>query len=201
MTIEHLEILVEEPSAEAALRALLPRFLADVTFAVYSHGGKADLMAKLTERLRGYAAWLPHTWRIVVVVDRDDEDCMTLKKRMDGIAAAAGLVTPSASRRRALVNRIAIEELEAWYFGDWTAVRTAFPKVRATIPSQSRYRNPDAIAGGTWEAFERILQTGGYMKGGLRKIEAARAVAERMQPDRNTSRSFQAFWRAIVDHG
>jgi hypothetical protein len=71
--------------------------------------------------------------------------------------------------------------------------------VSANIPAKSRYRDPDAISGGTWEAFERVVQAGGYMKGGLRKIEAARAVAERMQPERNTSRSFKAFWSALTD--
>lgn len=37
------------------------------------------LLARLPERLRGYASWLPDTWRIVVIVDRDDADCTTLK--------------------------------------------------------------------------------------------------------------------------
>jgi hypothetical protein len=36
------------------------------------------------------------------------------------------------------------------------------------------------------------------MKTGLRKIEVARAIAERMLPERNTSRSFQVFWQAIT---
>ncbi|HYR29757.1 MAG TPA: DUF4276 family protein, partial [Thermoanaerobaculia bacterium] len=70
--------------------------------------------------------------------------------------------------------------------------------VSATVPFKSRYRDPDSITGGTWEAFEQILQTAGHMQGGLRKIETARAVAERMQPDRNTSLSFQVFWAAIT---
>lgn len=199
MTIEHLEILVEEPSAEAALRTLLPRFLDRVSYEVYPHGGKDDLLAKLPARLHGYAAWLPENWRIVVVVDRDESDCTELKARLESVAAAAGIVTRSRNKRRyVLVNRIAVEELEAWYFGDWEAVREAYPRVSATVPSKSRYRDPDAISGGTWEALEAVLQGVGYMKGGLRKIEVARAVAARMQPGRNTSHSFQSFWSAIA---
>jgi hypothetical protein len=197
--IEHLEILVEEPSAEAALRALLPRFLGSVTFEVHPHGGKQSLLQKLPDRLRGYAAWIPETWRIVVVIDRDDDDCVALKRQLEKIATKAAVVTRSSNNKVfALVNRIAIEELEAWYFGDWEAVRAAYPKVSATIPSKSRYRDPDGISGGTWEAFEQILQAAGYMKGGLRKIEAARTVASRMQPARNTSRSFRSFWNAVT---
>ena len=88
---------------------------------------------------------------------------------------------------------MAIEELEAWYFGDWEAVLAAYPRASATISSQAKYRNPDEIAGGTWEAFERVLQKAGYYSGGLRKVEAARAVATQMEPSRNTSPSFCTF--------
>jgi hypothetical protein len=197
--IEHLEVLVEDPSTEAALRTLLPRYLQGVTFEVYPHQGKDDLLKKLPQRLRGYAAWLPDNWRIVVLVDRDDDDCVQLKRHMENCAAKAGLSTPSRrANTYAVVNRIAIEELEAWYFGDWDAVREVFPKVSATVSAQSAYRDSDAISGGTWEAFERILQAGGYMEGGLRKTDAARAIAARMVPERNTSRSFQSFWRSVM---
>jgi hypothetical protein len=98
-----------------------------------------------------------------------------------------------------VINRIVIEELESWYFGDWTAVRTVYPRVAATITSQASYREPDTIKGGTWEAFERVLQKAGYFKGGLRKIEAARAIAPHMDPTRNTSRSFQIFREALLE--
>jgi len=111
---------------EAFLRALLPRLLpVDRTFEVHSFQGKADLLGKLPARLRGYAQWLPADWRIVVVVDRDDDDCQDLKRRLETMAAAAGLITRSRTGGAwwQLVNRIAIEELEAWYFGDWEATR------------------------------------------------------------------------------
>lgn len=197
--IEHLEVLVEEPSTEAALRVLLPRYLQDVTFEVYPHQGKGDLLNKLPQRLRGYAAWLPENWRIVVLVDRDDDDCVELKRQMEDFASRTALSTRSSRpKSHAVVNRIAIEELEAWYFGDWDAVREVFPKVSATVSAQSAYRDPDAISGGTWEAFERILQAGGYMEGGLRKTEAARAIAAHLIPERNISRSFQSFWSGII---
>lgn len=92
MMAEHLEILVEEPSMEAFLRALLPRMLGDAaSFNVYPYQCKVDLLAKLPARLRGYASWLPQTWRIVVVVDRDDDDCVALKQRMEQMTADVGL--------------------------------------------------------------------------------------------------------------
>ncbi len=189
----HLELLVEEPSMEAFLRALLPRLLPqDCTFEIHPFQGKPDLLGKLEQRLRGYAAWLPVDWRIVVVLDRDDEDCRSLKQRMESIARRAGLRTRTqAPDNWQVINRIAIEELEAWYFGDWDAVRSVYPNVPVQIPRRAQYRDPDAIRGGTWEAFERILQRAGYFRGGLRKTEAARAIAEQIEPMRNTSRSFQ----------
>ncbi|NVJ05937.1 DUF4276 family protein [Myxococcus sp. AM001] len=199
MSVEHVEVIVEEPSMEAALRALLPRILGDITFEVYPHQCKDELLMRLPERLRAYASWLPKTWRIVVVVDCDDDSCIKLKRRLDAIAVEAGLVTKSSPGRGgyAVVNRIAIEELEAWYFGDWDAVRAAYPRVAPTIPAQARYRNPDGIAGGTWEAFERVLRDAGYFKTGLRKIEAARSIGQHIAPERNTSRSFQALRIAL----
>jgi integrase len=199
MTVAHVEVLVEEPSAEAALRVLLPRILGATSFEVYPHSCKDELLERLPDRLRGYASWLPDDWRIVVVVDRDDDDCDKLKKRLESMAHEAGLATKSTpeGKRFWVVNRLAIEELESWYFGDWEAVRHAYPKVNANVPSQARYRFPDAIKGGTWEAFERLMKAAGYFKTGLRKIEAARAVAAHMDPNRNSSPSFQALRDAL----
>ncbi len=192
MSVAHVEVLVEEPSTETALRALLPRLLGGLTFRVYPYQCKDDLLAKLPNRLRAYRSWLPHDWRIVVVVDRNGDDCHGLKRGLERMASRAGLPTRStASGAYSVVNRLAIEELEAWYFGDWQAVRAAYPRVSQSIPRGARYRDPDAIPGGTWESFERILQRAGYFRTGLRKIEAARAVAQHWDPDANTSRSFQ----------
>lgn len=196
--IEHIEFIVEEPSAEAALQAFLPRFLHAVTFAIYPHQGKVDLLAKLPSRMKGYSRWLPGNWRVIVLIDRDDDDCLGLKQRMNEIARDAGLLGGGTRESRDVVNRIAIEELEAWYFGDWQAVCQAYPGLPTTIPARRGYRDPDAIAGGTSEALERILQRGGYMDGGLRKIEAAREIGGCLDPERNSSRSFRHFWRAVT---
>ena len=186
---------------EAALRTLLPRLLGELSFQVYPYQGKLDLLKRLPDRLRGYAAWLPLDHRIVVVVDRDDDDCRELKQRLEQIATGAGLQTRSQAGGPTyqVVNRLAIEELEAWYFGDWDAVRAAYPRLSKVIPNQANYRDPDAIKGGTWEAFERVLQRAGYFQTGLRKIEAARAVASHLQPASNRSRSFCVFRDVLME--
>lgn len=187
---------------EAFVRALLPRLLpAGRTFEVHPFQGKNDLLGKLESRLRGYAQWLPREWRIVVVVDRDDDDCRALKARLESAADAAGLRTRSraGSHPWQVVNRIAVEELEAWYFGDWPAVRGAYPRVSSAISEQRPFRDPDALRGGTWEAFERVLQRHGYFKTGLRKVEAARAIGAHVDPERNRSLSFTRFHEAIAE--
>jgi hypothetical protein len=202
VSAQHLELLVEEPSMEAFLRVLLPRLLPEGrTFEVHPFGGKPDLLGKLEDRLKAYSSWLPADWRILVIVDRDDDDCSELKGRMEMAARKAGMSTKTHPRRShwQLVNRIAVEELEAWYFGDWAGVRCVYPRVPENVTRKVGFRDPDAIAGGTWEAFERILTKHGYFEGGLRKTEAARALGAAIDPARSSSRSFLALRDAILE--
>ena len=187
---------------EAFLRGLLPRVLPpECSFEIHPFQGKPDLLAKLGGRLLGYARWLPDDWRLSVLVDRDQEDCRALKRELEGIARSAGFRTRTRSGGPSwqVVNRIAIEELEAWYFGNWDAVRRAYPRASARIPRQARYRQPDSIRGGTWEQFERVMQRFGYFRTGLRKTEAARAIGAHVEPARSTSRSFKHLTEAIAE--
>lgn len=201
MALSHIEVMVEEPSMEAALRVLLPRVLGTLSFQIYPYQCKEDLLKRLPDRLRGYSSWLPEDYRIVVVVDRDADDCRVLKQRLEVMAKEAGLRlrTRAGGQPYQVVNRLAIEELEAWYFGDWNAVRAAYPCVPDTIPNQAKYRDPDAIAGGTREAFERVLMRAGYFQTGLRKIEAARAITGHWQPATNRSHSFRVILNLLQE--
>ena len=47
-------------------------------------------LQRLPERLAGYARWLPADYRIVVLLDRDDDDCHELKREMEATASRAG---------------------------------------------------------------------------------------------------------------
>lgn len=199
----HLEIFVEEPSAEAALNHLAPRILGDdVSFQIYVFQGKRNLLAELPSRLRAYARWLPADWRIAVLIDADGVDCVSQKRDLERMAREAGLRPRSDAGSREpfqVLNRLAVEELEAWFFGDLDALRAAYPHVPASLGSRAAYRDCDAIRGGTWEALERELQKAGYHKGGLAKIQAARDISAHMDPARNRSRSFQTFRQGLVD--
>lgn len=187
---------------EAFLQAMLPRILPEgSTFDVYVFQGKHSLLKKLGNRLRGYTKWMPENYRVVVVTDRDSNDCRNLKEQLEAIAKESGLVTRSRADgdRWQVVNRIAIEELEAWYFGDWEAVCRTYPRVSPHIPNQYRYRDPDAIRGGTWESFERIMQSHGYFRGGLTKVKAASTIGGNINPLRSRSKSFNIFYDATME--
>ncbi|MCY4075894.1 MAG: DUF4276 family protein [Acidobacteria bacterium] len=195
----HVELLVEEQSMEAFLRTLLPKLLPETcSHEVHPFQCKDALRRKIADRLRGYAHWLPEDWRVFVLVDRDDDDCAMLKAEIEANVRRAGLRTRSQDPHWQVATRIVVEELEAWYFGDWQAVLKAYPKVSPRIPGRRTYRDPDGIVR-TWEAFERILKRHGYFKGGLRKTEAARAIAEHVDPDANRSRSFLVFYRTLME--
>jgi hypothetical protein len=199
----HIELLVEEPSAEAALENLLPRIVGSaVSYHIHAYQGKQDLLTRLPTRLRGYAHWLPENYKIVVLVDEDRQDCHALKQEMEDIAAQAGFKTkssPDANGNFQIINRIAIEELEAWFFGDTAALHQAYPRISKNLRRQSRYRDPDAIVGGTAEALQKLLARKNYYSPaiGLPKIETARRISQFMEPSRNRSRSFQTFHNAL----
>jgi hypothetical protein len=191
----YIEFLLEERSAEAALKNLLPKIIGErVGFRLHAYQGKLDLLNKLPDRLQGYRAWMPDDYYIVVLIDADDEDCEALKAKLETIAREAGLNTKSAvlpGMHFQVLNRLAVEELEAWFIGDTPALRAAYPRISAHLKHRANYRDPDAVPGGTWEALERLLKYHQYPLPG--KITIAEKVSKHMEPDRNRSHSFQVF--------
>ncbi len=192
-----LELLVEEESAEVALRPLLVKMFPgrDVQVRTRRFGGKPDLLGKLPKRLLGYAAARARgeDIRVTVLIDRDNDDCVKLKKELDSIAEKAG-ITPRSKRSDrgdfAVLNRLAVRELENWYFGDWQAVRSAFPKIPPRIPGAYR-GNPDAAPGKCSDAFERVLRACGVAISS--KPEWGRRIGPHLSVEHNRSPSFNAF--------
>lgn len=183
----HLEVLVEEPSMKKALDILIPKIIdKQHTFTVHDFRSKQDLLQKLEQRLRAYSK-LRNSWefRVLVLVDEDRQDCRVLKQYMVDVANVCGISDIT-------LNRIVVEELESWFFGDICAIRAVYPRIPETIGNQIRFRNPDLIPGGTWEALDQLLIQHGY-KSGLVKSEAAEKIAQNMDPWRNRSASFKVF--------
>jgi hypothetical protein len=194
---------VEEASLESALTQLLPKILpSTVSSKIHAFRGKPDLLAKLPDRLKGYQAWLPPDWKIVILIDKDREDCLELKEKLEIMAISSGLITKSSCQKDKsfqVLNRIVVEELEAWFFGDVQAIRQAYPKVSANLANQQPYRDPDAIKGGTAEALERVLKKAGYHPGGLEKYKASSEIYQYMNPELNRSKSFQVFYQGLLE--
>ncbi|MDP3711848.1 MAG: DUF4276 family protein [Mycobacteriales bacterium] len=158
-----IEVLVEERSAAAFLEGVLPRVLPPQTrFKVRSFEGKHDLLQSLPSRLAGYAARRRdgEDVRVLLLVDRDNDDCQDLKRRLVSHAMTAGLTSGAAEPGAVLVARIAVAELEAWYFGDWAAARRAFTKLPAATPAA--WRNPEHASGKPSHYFQSALRRAGY---------------------------------------
>jgi len=196
-----LEILVEEPSAQETLRCLLSKIIRGrVRVKVLNLGSKYNLLKVLPARLAAYRERIKsgEQIRIVVLVDRDGDDCEKLKSRLERMAGDAGLPTktsPDTGGRFCVLNRIVVEELESWFIGDPEALQRAFtglPKINAAA---GIFRNPDN--GGRWEALHRFLKKHHIYESSFPKINAARRIAPHMEVTANRSRSFQVFVSGI----
>lgn len=190
-----LEVLVEEPSAQEAMRFLLPNMIGDrAAFKVINMRNKSRLLRDLPARLRAYRKRIDQgeALRIIVLVDRDQDDCEQLKRDLERMARDAKLPTkacPDANGRVLVVNRIVVEELESWFIGDTVALRLAFPSLPNQFPGN--FKQPDN--GGSWERLHRFLKKHGVYRGTYPKIEAARKIAPHINPARNCSPSFRQF--------
>ncbi|MFJ3903215.1 DUF4276 family protein [Streptomyces sp. NPDC090025] len=200
-----LEVLVEEESAAEAIRPLLRRILegCQVKIGIRQFRGKPDLLKKLPERLQGYAAARRRgeDVRVIVLLDRDNDECVALKARLDEIALKSGMRPRSgvdSGEAFHVLNRIAVRELESWYFGDWAAVRKGFPKVPPDPPRSYR-GDPDRASGKCSDAFENVLFSSGIRIAS--KPEWGRRIGPHLSLESNRSPSFLAFVsgvRAIV---
>lgn len=180
MMAEKLVFLLEEPSMEAMLQGLLPRILSPgVSCQTVVHEGKRDLQLSIPRKLRG---WKEPGVRFFILHDQDRKNCLDLKGELRDLTVGAG--------RADTVIRIVCRELESWFLGDLTAVGTAFPVPGvAELAAKARYRDPDAI---DYPSRELKALVPGYQK-----IAGARRIGRCLDPDRNRSRSFRTFVRAL----
>ena len=139
--MRQIEFLVEEVSAEAALSCLLPKIIGSrADYRIHPFSGWNNLLKRLPFRFEGYRQLIRdgHDIKIVVLIDedRDPEGCQKRKEILEDLAKAGGLVTKTVAPNGAnfdVVNRIAVEELEAWFFGDLGGLIAAYPGVPTTI--------------------------------------------------------------------
>ena len=131
------------------------------------------------------------------------EDGYTQTTRVSDIPGVKEFIQAGAALARATLAGGSIQEKDRKLRFREQGRRDARPGLKAehspTVPRRQAYRDPDGIRGGTWEAFERVLQAAGYFRTGLRKKEIARTIAPHRVPSRNTSRSFRLFRDTMLE--
>jgi hypothetical protein len=199
-----VHILVEGLSEKAFLEMWLPRFLPPQhSFKIIPHRGKGKipgdpsqkpdpkrqgLLDQLPAKLRAYGKELrSDTDRVLVLVDLDHDDCLMLKRRMVN-------VLEYCDPPPVVLFRIAIEEIEAFYLGDKSGIRTAFPKCK--LSKMDSYTQ-DSICG-TWELFKDVIGETSEDKVQWAKLTGTNLSTQWKGPSGNSSNSFRQFCKGIL---
>lgn len=204
----HIEVLVEDSSGERLLAQLLPQILGEQgephTWRLKAYKGigripkglsaKADpakriLLDQLPRLLQGYGK-TPGIDAVVVVLDTDRRDCKSFLQELKSVADQC---EPAPNT----LFRLAIEEMEAWYFGDRAALLKAFPRAKRDV--LDRYVQDSAC--GTWELLADAVHAGGvaaikkagWPLPGQLKHEWAEKIGPFMTLHQNSSPSFCKF--------
>lgn len=204
----HLEILVEDSSGARLIEILSPKIIGGYgsphTWRVHAYKGigrlpsglkhKSDparrvLLDQLPRLLRGLVR-VDHVDAIVVVLDVDKRDCKAFLTELRQIAL-------DCAAEQKTMFRLAIEEIEAWYFGDREALLAVFPHARRQ--TLNLYEQ-DSVCG-TWETLAEVVHPGGLRavnqkrgpNAGDLKHEWAGKIGPQMVPERNQSPSFRKF--------
>jgi hypothetical protein len=200
----HFEFLIEDQSGANTMEILIPKLLGNEdTYRVISYkglghlpkdlkpkteAGKRILLDQLPRLLRGYGK-VPNFGYIIIICDLDDR---IEKQFLSELNKLLNDCSPKPDARFCL----AIEEFEAWYLGDLTAVRKAYPKAKDTI--LNRYKNDEIC--GTWELLadavceggSKALKEEGLQAIGRQKSVWAREISPHMNVDSNISPSFNS---------
>ncbi len=201
----HIEILVEDSSGQTLLETLVPKILGAQgdphTWRIHFYKGigripknlnaggdpaKRILLDQLPKLLRGYGR-TPGIDAVVVVLDSDRRDCVDFLAELKALAAGCN---PAPNT----LFRIAVEEMEAWYFGDRQALLTAYPRAKADV--LDRYQQDRVCE--TWERLADAIYPGGsaaikkagWPLPGQVKHEWAEKIGPLLEPDQNISPSF-----------
>lgn len=207
----HLEFLVEDQSGKRMLNYLVPKIIENThTYKVHSYKGighiprnmkdtkdasKRILLENLPKLLKGYGrtfnGYPPgYSAAVILVCDLDDKCLSSFRQELITILNSCG-------QKPMTQFCFAIEEGEAWFLGDFDAIKTAFPKVKIGI--LDGYTN-DSICG-TWEKLadavyrggSKALKSHGYQAVGTEKSDWAEKITPHMNVLSNKSPSFCYF--------
>ena len=204
----HIEVLVEDSSGGKLIEALMPKLIATQgdsnTWRVHAYKGigrlpsglaseadpaKRALLAQLPRLLSGYGK-TPGIDAVVVMLDSDRRDC---KAFLAELKALLSRCQPAPNT----LFRLAIEEMEAWFLGDRTALLAAYPRAKKDV--LNLYKQ-DSVCG-TWELLadavypggSQAIKKAGWPLPGRIKHEWAESIGPHMDSARNLSPSFCKF--------
>ncbi|MBI3358085.1 MAG: DUF4276 family protein [Nitrospirae bacterium] len=178
--MSEIVFFLEERSAEALLRTVIPRVLSPMPPCRYIvFEGKQDLDGRLIKKMKGYQ--VPGA-RFVVLRDQDASDCHQCKDVLLAKCKEAG-------RPDALI-RIACRELESWYLADLIAVEKGLGlSGLVKLQQKSRFRSTDSIVSPAKELSR--------MAPSYQKIGGSRLIGPHLDIENTRSNSFQYFIQGI----
>jgi hypothetical protein len=198
----HFEFLIEDQSGVNAMEILIPKLLGNkASYRIKGYkgighipknlkpksgAGNRIMLDQLPRLLSGYGR-VPSIGYIIIICDLDDKDEQQFLSELNDVLNACD---PKPNARFCL----AVEEFEAWYLGDLTAVQKAYPNAKDNI--LTGYKN-DSICG-TWELLadavciggSKALKEEGWQAVGRQKSLWAREISPHMNVDGNLSPSF-----------
>ena len=211
----HFEILVEGEIDRITLNILMEKIVGSYgkphTWKTHKHEGIGTLpsflcqpqdkpgrglLNSLPAKIRGYGRDMGEDEAVVVLVDLDDrEDCRAFKRELVNLLEQESCKIPAN-----IIFRIAIEELESWFFGDPMALRCAYPQAKQEV-LDSYVQDSQS---GTWETMADAIYPGGrdellgkYGKRSKRVLQQkklwAKNIVPKMDIERNKSPSFMCF--------
>jgi hypothetical protein len=174
-----LIFLLEEASMKAFLEGFVPRLLPDLDFLCLHHEGKQDLEKSIPRKLKAWPEAI-----FVEIRDNDNADCRVIKERLKRLCQQHG--------RTDVMIRIACQELEAWFLGDWKTLAEAYSRPKlALLGRKAKFRNPDFLGSPSLELTKLVPE---FKKmDGAHRMGAVMPLAE----SENRSKSFQVFVQGI----
>ncbi|MEG4393381.1 DUF4276 family protein [Microcoleus sp. BROC3] len=213
----HFVILVEDISGKTALEILIPKIISSEqhTFNIHHYKGlghipkdlksaseakKRILLDQLPRLVQGigqtFSQYPPDYPAVLIVICDLDDRCLSTFRRE--LLDVVDKCNPQPKTQFC----IAIEEGEAWYLGDFAAIKAAYPKANQEV---LKFYTNDSICG-TWEKLADAVYSGGSKKlsklpwqVGEEKSTWANNIAPHMDVDNNLSPSFCYFRDKLRD--
>lgn len=204
----HLEILIEDSSGAKLVGILMPKIIGAYgsphTWRLHSYKGigklppglaphldpaKRQLLDQLPKLLSGFGK-TEGIDAVVVILDSDRRNC---KEFLGELKEVLDRCHPAPRT----LFRLAIEEIEAWYFGDRRALLSIYPFAKTRIIDSYIQ---DSVCG-TWETLADAVMSGGAaalkkpgapLPGNI-KHEWTGKIGPQMRVETNTSPSFCKF--------